>query len=178
MLKKLSFLTMLLAAVFMFANVAISGDEVKTKSGDDVKAKHAFVGAKKCKICHKKSGIHASWLETKHAKAWDMLSDEQKKKEDCVKCHSTGTTAKGVFLEGVQCEACHGAGADYKKKSIMQDREKAVAAGLIMPEAKDCLVCHENVPEEFRAKEKFDYEKMKGTGIHVIPSKTEKTEKK
>lgn len=138
--------------------------------------KHEYIGAKKCKMCHKKDGIHPSWAETKHAKAWELLDSAAQKKEDCVKCHSTGTTAKGVLLEGVQCEACHGPGSDYKKKSIMEDREKAVANGLIIPNEKTCLACHENVPEEFRAKEKFDFEKMKTTGVHAMIEKKEKKE--
>jgi len=173
MLRKVAILTTLLAVVLLFGNLAFSGEDVKAKPKEDTKVKHEFVGAKKCKMCHKKDGIHPSWAETKHAKAWDLLSDDEKKKEDCVKCHSTGTTAKGEFLEGVQCEACHGAGADYKKKSIMQDHEKAMAAGLIMPTEEVCKACHENVPEEFRAKEKFDYEKMKAKGVHAKAKKVE-----
>ncbi len=87
-------------------------------------------------------------------------------------CHSTGTTAKGERLTGVQCEVCHGPGSDYKKMSIMKDREQAVANGLLIPDEKTCLACHnENVPEEFRSKEKFDYEKMKAAGIHVLATK-------
>ena len=165
MLRKVTILTTLLAVALLFGVLAFADEKAETK--------HEFVGQKKCKMCHKKDGIHPSWAESKHAKAYDILSDEQKKKEDCVKCHSTGTTAKGELLEGVQCEACHGAGADYKKKSIMQDREKAMAAGMIMPTEKVCITCHENVPEEFRAKEKFDFEKMKTKGVHEMAKKSE-----
>ncbi len=165
MLKKVTILTTLLAVVLLFGSLAFSGEEAKTK--------HEFVGEKKCKMCHKKDGIHPSWAESKHAKVYDLLSDEEKKDKDCVKCHTTGTTAKGVLLEGVQCEACHGAGADYKKKSTMEDHEKAIAAGLIMPDEKTCKVCHDNVPEKFRAKEKFDFEKMKTKGSHEMAKKAE-----
>jgi len=42
----------------------------------------------------------------------------------------------------VQCEACHGAGSDYKKMSIMKDREKAVANGLEIPSQATCNGCH------------------------------------
>ncbi|MBN2225855.1 MAG: cytochrome c3 family protein [candidate division Zixibacteria bacterium] len=140
--------------------------------------KHEYVGDDKCKMCHKKDGVHPSWLETKHAKAWESLKPEDQKKEECVGCHSTGTTAKGELLTGVQCEVCHGPGSDYKKMSIMKDREQAIANGLLIPDEKTCLQCHnEKVPEEFRAKEKFDYERMKATGIHVLATK-EAEEKK
>jgi hypothetical protein len=141
---------------------------------DKEEVKHEYVGHKKCKICHKKDGIHPSWMETKHAAAWEALKEDDQKNKDCIGCHSTGTTAKGELLTGVQCEVCHGPGSDYKKKSIMEDREKAVAHGLLIPDEKTCLKCHnENVPEEFRAKEKFDYAKMKVKGIHTIKAKEE-----
>ena len=165
MLRNVIILTTLLAIMLLFGVFAFAGDKAETK--------HEFVGEKKCKMCHKKDGIHPSWSETKHAKAYDLLNDEQKKDESCVKCHSTGTTAKGELLEGVQCEACHGAGADYKKKSVMEDREKAIAAGLVIPTEATCKVCHENVPEEFRSKEKFDFEKMKIKGVHQMAAKAE-----
>jgi len=141
---------------------------------EKAEVKHDYIGAKKCGMCHKKDKVHPTWLETKHAKAWDNLTAEQQKDESCVGCHSTGTTAKGAFLEGVQCEACHGAGSDYKKKSVMQDRELAVKNGLIIPDEKTCLGCHnENVPEKFRSKEKFDFEKMKAAGVHALAKKEE-----
>ena len=77
-------------------------------------------------------------------------------------------------MTGVQCEACHGPGKDYKKKSIMQDREKAVANGLIIPDEKTCQKCHnENVPKQFQPKEKFDFAKMKAKGAHVLAKKEE-----
>jgi len=149
------------------------------KPKDEAEAKHEYVGAKKCSICHKKDNTYPSWLETKHAKAWDNLTEEQQKDESCVGCHSTGTTANGKFLGGVQCEACHGPGSDYWKKKIMEDRELAIKNGLLIPDEKTCLGCHkENLPEECKSKEKFDYEKMKATGIHALKAEAEaKTEK-
>lgn len=156
----------------------VTAEEQAKEKASAKEVKHEYVGADKCKICHKKDGIHPSWLETKHAKAWDALKPEEQKNDKCVACHSTGTTAKGVLLEGVQCEACHGPGADYKKKSIMEDKEKAIANGLLIPDEKTCLKCHnENVPEQFRAKEKFDFGKMKSKGVHTIAAKEKKPEK-
>ncbi len=144
----------------------------EAKKADSTKTTHSYVGVKKCRMCHKKDGIHPSWLETKHAKAWDVLKPENQKDKKCVACHSTGTTAKGELLQGVQCEACHGPGNDYKKKKIMQDRKLAIENGLIIPDEKTCMKCHnENVPKEFQAKEKFDFEKMKAKGVHKIASK-------
>ncbi|UCD94594.1 MAG: cytochrome c3 family protein, partial [Candidatus Zixiibacteriota bacterium] len=155
---------------FVIASISVA-DTTKVAAE---KVKHEYVGADKCKYCHKKDGVHPSWLETKHAKAWENLKPEQQKDEKCIGCHSTGTTAKGVLLEGVQCEACHGPGDDYRKKSIMENRELAIEKGLLIPDEKTCLKCHnENVPEEFRSKEKFDFEKMKAKGVHTLAQKVE-----
>jgi hypothetical protein len=78
-------------------------------------ADHAAVGAEKCaKMCHKVQ--FASWGTSKHA------------------------TAK----EKVDCEACHGNGADYIKLSVMKDPAKAKEAGLIdKPTLASCTAkCH------------------------------------
>jgi hypothetical protein len=42
--------------------------------------------------------------------------------------------------KGLDCEGCHGAGADYAK--VMRDRAKAVAAGLLIPTVATCQRCH------------------------------------
>jgi hypothetical protein len=129
---------------------------------------HEYVGANKCKLCHKKDGIYPSWEMTRHAFAYDSLSAEDQKKKELIPYYTTGTTAKGVLLTGVQCEACHGPGSDYKKKSIMSDREKAVANGLIIPDEKTCLRCHHEKAPPALAKiaKDFDFEKMMAKGVH------------
>jgi hypothetical protein len=176
MLKKSLIVIGIICLMAVFVGSLMADDTAKVAKKSE--AKHEYIGANKCKICHKKDGIHPSWLETKHAKAWENLKPEQQKDKNCVGCHTTGTTAKGELLEGVQCEACHGPGSDYKKKSIMEDREKAIAAGLLIPDEKTCAKCHnENVPEEFRSKEKFDYEKMKAKGAHAMAKKAEEEKK-
>jgi hypothetical protein len=83
--------------------------------GAALAADHAAVGAEKCgKMCHKVE--FESWAKSKHA------------------------TAK----EKVECEACHGNGADYMKLSVMKDPAKAKAAGLIArPDKAACTAkCH------------------------------------
>ena len=164
-------LTILIAFFVLLAFTSAFSGEEKSEKGAK-KNEYQYIGAKKCKMCHKKDGTHPSWLETKHAKAWESLDEKAQKDEKCVTCHSTGTTAKGDLLTGVQCEACHGPGSDYKKKSVMQDREKAIAAGLLMPNEETCKKCHnENVPAEFRPKEGYNFAEMMKTGIHDLPSK-------
>ncbi len=164
-------LKLLLSMVVVLSLVAFCG----VMADEAAEAKHEFVGAKKCKMCHKKDGIHPSWETTAHATAYDALTDEEKASDDFKKYYTTGTTAKGALLTGVQCEACHGAGADYKKKKVMEDHEAAVAAGLLMPTKEVCLACHhDKAPSKVAAVAKdFDYEKAKAKGAHTIPEATE-----
>jgi ribosomal protein L40E len=102
-----------------------------------------YVGATKCRSCHKKEGIgnqYGVWLESKHAKALETLASDQAKEwaaeagvedpqtaDECVKCHVTahGVAKERLGLkfkqsEGVTCEACHGAGSGYRKKKTME----------------------------------------------------------
>jgi len=131
-------------------------------------AKNDFVGESKCKTCHKEN--HTSWSQTKHANAYNLLSDEEKKNEKCVGCHTTGTTAEGVLLEGVQCEACHGAGSAFKSAKIMSKKKwaadpeahkkMAVEAGLIYPTTETCQNCHKKEGNpNFKP---FNFEESKG----------------
>ena len=50
----------------------------------------------------------------------------------CLKCHVLGKDIDPAELEstfnkedGVQCETCHGPGSEYKKLTIMKDKQKA-----------------------------------------------------
>ncbi len=100
---------------------------------------HAYVGADKCKMCHKVQ--YNSWLDTSHAKATDAAraSADPAFEAKCLSCHATDSSEA---MAGVQCEACHGPGADFKKMSIMKDREAAVANGLVIPTQATCDRCH------------------------------------
>ncbi len=44
--------------------------------------------------------------------------------------------------KGLDCEGCHGNGADYWPAGVMRDQQKAVAAGLVMPQLASCKKCH------------------------------------
>src|SRR5271169_4530694 len=68
------------------------------------------------------------------------VSDPSAEGSMCLKCHATGAGQDGALdpTEGVSCEACHGAAADYVKKTvhgeINDDAAKmkvAVAAGML-----------------------------------------------
>jgi len=163
----------LMGMIFIISlfGLAFAGEEKK-------EAKREYIGAKKCGMCHKKDGILESWQKTAHATAWDKLTDEQKKDETIQKYYATGAV-KEELLTGVQCEACHGPGSDYKSISIMKDQEKAVANGLLIPDAETCAGCHnaEAPTEALKASAKdFDFAKMKEKGAHA-PRVHEETKK-
>lgn len=175
--KLILILTAMVFVASMFVIATAEEGAKEEKKAEEKAVKHEYVGADKCKTCHKKDETHPSWLKTKHATAFEALTEEQKKDKSCVGCHTTGTTAAGELLVGVQCEACHGPGSDYKSMKIMKDEKLAMENGLLIPDAKTCAKCHnENVPEEFRSKEKFDFEKMKAKGVHAMPVEEETTE--
>jgi len=114
-----------------------------------------YVGSKKCKMCHKgekKGNVFEKWLESTHAKAFESLKKDGKEKDPaCLECHTTAFNKGGYKLddpnnadfEGVGCESCHGPGSDYKSMSVMKDKAKATAAGLIEPDEKLCITCHD-----------------------------------
>jgi hypothetical protein len=148
-------IVVLFVALFMLAMLSLTGASEPFK----------YVGSEKCKMCHKtpKQGEqYKIWSSGPHAKAYETLASEEsveiakemeiddpQKSDQCLSCH---ITAFGVadslkmetltLGEGVSCEACHGAGSEYKKMSIMKDQEKAVAAGLQIIEEETCTRCH------------------------------------
>jgi hypothetical protein len=124
-----------------------------------------YVGAKKCKMCHKseKQGKqYPLWEEGKHSKSFNSLSTDAAQalaadateNPDCLKCHAPFATKAPEFkAEGVSCEVCHGPGSAYKKMSVMKDHVESVKNGLIeygSPEAikAQCATCHVNNPHD------------------------------
>ncbi len=110
---------------------------------------NSYVGVKKCKMCHMKE--YKSWEKTKHAKAFDSLSDADKKDEAKLKKTTVAFGKPGGFksvadsavLTNVGCEACHGPGGKHlavpmkdkaaKKASIQSPKEKNVCIGCHTP---------------------------------------------
>ena len=162
-----------LVVVLAFTCAAMAQEAAKVEA-----PKHTFVGVKACTMCHKKDGIADSYAATVHATAWDKLTEADKKNEALKPFYTTGTTATGELLPNVQCEACHGAGSDYKKMSVMKDKAAAIAAGLVMPDAKVCANCHnEKAPGKLGATAKdFSFEKAKAKGVHAKAVKATATE--
>jgi hypothetical protein len=130
----------------------------------------AYVGAAKCKICHrtaKQGEQYPKWESSKHSKSFQALSTDQAKEiaeqagiqnpaenAKCLQCHGPLFDKASEFKqEGVTCEVCHGPGSAYKKLSIMKDREESAKNGLILygsPDEikKQCLICHENAHDK------------------------------
>ncbi len=130
-------------------------------------AKDAFyLGARACAHCHDGPAMGAQfskWRLSAHARAYASLALPESKEitrlsglteaphqsRMCLGCHATAADAEqwehgdGFHLEdGLQCEACHGAGSEYAPEDIMRDRAQAMAHGLKMPTRDDCLLCH------------------------------------
>ncbi len=185
-MRAIAILTGLIFLISMAGLAMAQEAKTEAKPAAKMEVKHAYVGVKVCKMCHKKGGIakdeiYESWEKTPHATVWDKLTDEQKKDEKFQKYYATGKLADGTLLSNVQCEACHGPGGDYKTMSIMKDKEKAIANGLVIPDANTCLKCHNaDAPTEaLKASAKdFDFAKMEAKGVHMIPKAEEKMEKK
>ncbi len=129
---------------------------------------HDFVGAAKCKSCHKKELIgdqYGAWSKGPHVTAFETLANEASARivaerglsgsatalAECLRCHAT---AHGIpeariaypvdLADGVQCESCHGPGRDYRKKKIMSDPKAARRKGLWNAGEDEalCTACH------------------------------------
>jgi hypothetical protein len=124
-----------------------------------------YVGAIKCKTCHKaakQGNQYQAWLDSRHNKAYAVLSSlsalEEAKKANlmtppnespqCLKCHGPlYEKAPDLVNQGVTCEVCHGAGSAYIKMSIMKDNKKSVENGMIAYDSQEsikekCMTCH------------------------------------
>ena len=136
-----------------------------------------YIGAAKCKMCHNKPPTgeqYNKWAASPHAKAMAALKGDEAKNPKCLKCHSTAfglalsDTQTITAAEGVSCESCHGAGSAYKTPTIMKDKAKAMAAGLILPDEKQCKKCHNAESPNFKG---FDFKTYAAKIAHPNPSK-------
>lgn len=154
-----------------------------------------FGGVATCKTCHltKKSGAQFKvWSASPHSKAFEVLKSDEAKAiakekgiadpstaDACLKCHVTafGVDAKmkGPKLtmeEGVSCEACHGAGSNYKSMKLMKDitagKIKGEDYGLVLPTEAVCVTCHN---EESPTYKPFKFEEAAKKIAHPIPEK-------
>ncbi len=119
------------------------------------------------------------------------------KAPECLKCHTTGFGKGGYEVKGdtfwnptaddkdgakavkrmeglqaVGCEACHGAGSEFKsskvKKAILAGEITAASVGLLKVNKATCTACHnENSPTH----KPFKYDEKVAEFAHPNPSK-------
>jgi hypothetical protein len=148
-----------------------------------------YIGADKCKMCHNKPATgeqYKKWAGDPHAKALTTLSSQASKdyakkngiadaskEPKCLKCHSTyekaGASLRAGILpeEGVSCESCHGPGSSFKSPTIMKNKELAMKSGLIIPDEKLCITCHNKENPFFK---EFDFKTYAAKIAHPNPA--------
>lgn len=179
--------------ILLFSGLVLAQEKAAAE-----KVQHSYVGVKACGMCHKteKQGQQLTvWEGSKHSQAFEVLKSEKaaaiaKEKgletpayesAECLKCHVTEygvaaelLDAKYVSNMGVQCESCHGAGSDYKKMSIMKDREASIQNGMNAIAVSDgsaekrCVTCHNENSPTFKG---FKFDEMWKQIAHPIPAK-------
>lgn len=131
-----------------------------------------YLGSQACGRCHDGPQMghqFSRWRLAAHAKATASLSlpeareiaklsgitEEPHKAKMCLGCHATASEEEDWqrgeefhLADGMQCEACHGPGSEYKTLAIMKDPAQARSAGLVMPGKEFCATCHQGVWSE------------------------------
>jgi hypothetical protein len=165
-----------------------------TNSSGDPAGAFKYVGVDKCAgACHKgdsKGKQLEIWQDSKHSQAYKNLQTPEADRiakdkgfttpaaetPQCLKCHVLGKDIDASELEdtfdktqGVQCETCHGPGSEYKKITIMKDKDKAIENGLIVHTEKEafCTTCHNSDSPTFKG---FVYDEMWAKIQHPDPN--------
>ena len=128
--------------------------------------KPQYIGSTACGACHKGPDMgyqFSLWHMSEHAQAYALLSTPKayevakakglktapQNSPQCLACHSTlfhdpaGGSAES-YMEGVGCEACHGAGSEYATDAVMTDPAAARAAGPKTVNQDVCAGCHKD----------------------------------
>ena len=129
---------------------------VQQRMAEEVAASHAakgnqasiYVTSETCANCHQ--GEYDKWKQTRHSHAFAALETKQRTFDNtCIGCHSVGFQKQGFInikatpqLAHVQCESCHGPGAEHAAKP-----QKGLYKTPSTPSA--CITCHdrENSPD-------------------------------
>lgn len=153
-------------------------------------AQHAYVGVKGCTLCHKSEAQGqqlAIWEKSKHSGAYNTLKSDKANEiakakglakpavesPECLECHAIkGGPDNADVTQGVQCESCHGAGADYKARAVMQKKDDAASKGLVVWADKAaieamCKNCHN---EKSPTNKPFNFEERWKDIAHKKPA--------
>lgn len=152
-----------------------------------------YTGSRACMPCHltpKSGAAFKIWQESKHSKAFATLATpaalevakkngiaDPQKADACLKCHLTAHGVAAAKLaptfkpdEGVGCEVCHGPGSEYKimatMKAIDAGTMKGESVGLIRPDEKTCLKCHNAESPTFKG---FNFAEFSAKIAHPTP---------
>lgn len=154
---------------------------------------NTYVGVEKCGRCHKKDLYGdqvGAWRKGPHSKTLETLGSEKaaeyakergisgspQQADECLECHVTahGVDSRLIKYEldpadGVQCESCHGPGSNYRKRSIMSDKDKFAAKGLVSQSEEVCTACHNDQSPSWDPEVGFDYAEAKERIAHPTP---------
>ncbi|MGQ8338466.1 multiheme c-type cytochrome [Sunxiuqinia sp. A32] len=135
-----------------------------------------YIGATKCKMCHNKPDKgeqYNKWAAGPHANAMKALKGDEATNPKCLKCHSTAASIDASLVatlgadEGVSCESCHGPGSVYKSAGIMKNQKLALSKGMIIPDEKVCITCHNSESPTFKG---FNYAEYSAKIAHDDPT--------
>jgi hypothetical protein len=110
--------------------------------GDASRRQGLYAGAGRCRECHQSE--YDQWATTPHASAYKTLLDAHRHYQPrCVSCHVVGFGAPHGYklgsadetLANVQCEVCHGPGANHADEPSTKNIERTVAERV-------CTECH------------------------------------
>ncbi|HEY3251708.1 MAG TPA: multiheme c-type cytochrome [Ignavibacteria bacterium] len=172
---------------FILFSAFTNSDDPVAKTGT-----FKYVGVDKCAgACHKgdtKGKQLEIWQDSKHSQAYKNLQTPEADKiakdrgfttpaaetPQCLKCHVLGKDIDPAELEdtfdktqGIQCETCHGPGSEYKKLSIMKDKEQAKQNGLTINNNEEfCKTCHNSESPNYK---EFKYDEFWAKIQHSKP---------
>ena len=106
--------------------------------------RRGYVGAETCRSCH--ADAYAAWSATPHATAFATLEERLRDRAPaCVGCHVVGyglptgyeiDRDERAHLRGVQCESCHGPGAEHVRQPSVTTIRPTIPA-------EACGQCHD-----------------------------------
>jgi nitrate/TMAO reductase-like tetraheme cytochrome c subunit len=192
-MRRITVMLLTIELIFFLLGLTVVAQEKATaEKAAPAVVVHKYVGSQGCKMCHNSPAQgeqYNKWAASPHSKAFDILAtpnalevgkklgiDKPQESAKCLVCHETGFSApadqkQASFkpTEGVGCEVCHGPGSDYMAMKVMRDKTAAIAAGLVIPDEKVCVGCHNEKSPTYK---KFVFADAVKIIAHPIPNKT------